>query len=414
MKKILLAALFLITSALAYSQSCPSCTINTACTANPAAPALCPATLPDGVVNEPYDQDLTFFMPAQFETSGVTVTLNQITVTGITGTPAGLSFTCSAPNCIYFPSQNPPATERGCVKICGIPTIPGNYTIIVSVVAQVSTPIGPVTQAEQFTLPIRINAPPGGNASFTFNPTSACDSACVTFSGLIQDPVKPTTWDWDFGNGQTSAVKNPAPVCFNTVGEHYVTLVTKTYNYVLSSVTFTATTNQWCGDIEEIEFFGACQGAPDIYFDYANGSDAFSTNWVGNNTTATFNNLNRTFQTPTLSITFWDDDDVSPNDNLGTAALNVTAPGTINFTTPHGFGNIVITQAVDQTYTDTDTVNIFAPPVVPDITLLSANDSICIGDSILLQSSPSDFYQWFNDSTAIMNICTASSSSLVE
>lgn len=401
MKKILLFCLLVITTNYAYSQ-CGACAINTACTITPAAPQLCPAVLPDGTVGVAYDEDATFYMPAQFETSGVTVTLNQITVTGITGIPQGLSFTCSAPNCIYFPSQNPPATERGCVKICGIPTIPGNYNVVVSVVAQVSTPLGPVTQPESFIIPLRINTPPGGNASFNYTPQGDCDSVCVDFEALIQDPTLPTTWDWDFGNGQTSTAKIPAQQCYNTAGEHYVTLVTKTYDYVLSSVTFTATTNQWCGDVEEIDFFGVCQGAPDIFFDYANGSDAFTTNWVGNNTTATFNNLNRVLQTNTFALTFWDDDDVSQNDNLGTFAANVTGAGTINFTTPHGFGSAVIVTQVKDTYTDTDTVTVFTPPAVPIVTNTTGLDSICTGDSIILVSSLATGYQWYNDTTLLV------------
>lgn len=400
MKKLLLLSMLALTVNYAYSQ-CGACAINTGCTISPAAPQLCPAALPDGTVGVAYDQDATFYMPAVFSTSGVDVTLNQITVTNITGIPQGLSFACSAPNCIYFPSQNPPATERGCVKICGVPVVPGNYNVVVSVVAQVSTPLGPVTQPESFTIPLRINPPAGGNASFTFNPPGGCDSVCVDFQALIQDPIKPTTWSWDFGNGDTSNLKLPPVECFNTPGEHYITLTTKTFNFVLNSVTFTATTNQWCGDVEEIEFFGVCQGSPDIYFDYANGSDAFSTNWVGNNTTATFNNLNRVLQTPTFSMTFWDDDDISQNDNLGTLAANVTNSGTFNFTTPHGFGSYTIVKAVDQTFTDTDTIYVYTPPVAPLVTNATALDSICTGDSIILVSSLATGYQWYNDTTLI-------------
>lgn len=400
MKKFLLLGLLALTGNYAYSQ-CGACTINTGCTISPAAPQLCPAVLPDGTVGVAYDQDATFYMPAVFNTSGVDVTLNQITVTNITGIPQGLSFTCSAPNCVYFPSQNPPATERGCVKICGVPTIPGNYNVVVSVVAQVSTPLGPVTQPESFTIPLRINPPPGGNASFSFNPPGGCDSVCVTFEALIEDPVKPTTWNWTFDNGNTSTLKNPPVQCFNTPGEHFITLETKTFDYVLSSVTFTATTNQWCGDVEEIEFFGVCQGAPDIFFDYANGSDAFTTNWVGNNTTATFSNLNRVLQTPTFALTFWDDDDVSQNDNLGTFAANVTGTGTINFTTPHGFGSAVITSQVDETYSDTDTIFVYTPPAAPVVTNVTQLDSICTGDTVMLVSSIATGFQWYNDTTLI-------------
>lgn len=107
-------------------------------------------------------------------------------------------------------------------------------------------------------------------------------------------------------------------------------------------------------------------------------------------------------QTNTFALTFWDDDDVSQNDNLGTFAGNVTGPGTINFTTPHGFGNVVIVTQVKDTYTDTDTVNVYTPPAMPVVTNATGLDSICTGDSIILVSSLATGYQWYNDTTLLV------------
>lgn len=403
MKKVLLAVIFSIISAQVYSQ-CATCTVNTACTANPAAPALCPAVLPDGTVGVPYDQDLTFYMPAQFQTQGVNVTLNQIDVTGITGTPAGLGFTCNNPNCTYYPSQNPPATERGCVKICGTPTIPGNYTITVSVVAQVSTPIGPVTQPQSFTIPITINPPPGGNAGFTFNPPSGCDSVCVTYHALIEDPTNPTTWSWDFGNGQTSTAKDPAVQCYTQPGQYIATLNTKILKYVLDAVTFNVSGSGWCGDIEEPSLFGNCTGSPDPYFIYNNGSATFSEegNYADNSAAGSWTGLNHTLESNTFALNFWDYDPTSQDDNLGTAAINVNGTGTFNFSTSQGYGTYTITTTVFQEFNNSDTIDVYASPDAPVVTFATGIDSICVGDSILLISSPSASYQWYNDSTAII------------
>jgi hypothetical protein len=100
-------------------------------------------------------------------------------------------------------------------------------------------------------------------------------------------------------------------------------------------------------------------------------------------------------------MTFWDDDDVSQSDNLGTLAANVTNSGTFNFTTPHGFGSYTIVKAVDQTYTDTDTIYVYTPPATPLVTNATALDSICTGDTIILVSSLATGYQWYNDTTLI-------------
>lgn len=404
MKKVLLAALFAIISANVYSQ-CATCTIDLSCTANPAFPTLCPTVLPDGTTGVAYDQDLTFYMPANFQYSGVNVTLNQINVTSITGQPSGLSFTCSAPNCTYYPSQNPPATERGCVKICGVPTIPGNYTIIVSVVAQASTPVGPQTLPTQFEIPLRINPPAGGNASFTFNPPSGCDSVCVTYEGLIvAADGKPTTYAWDFGNGQNSTLKNPPVQCYTQPGEYYVSLNTKTYKYVLDAVAFTVN-GGYCGDIEEPNYpIIGCTALPDPYFTYSNGSATFSTeaNAGSDQSSVSFTGLNHVLESNLFALTFYDLDPTSQDDNLGTTPISVTGAGTFNISSGNYFGTYTITAVVDQQFNDSDTITVFAPPAAPVVSFPLGLDSVCVGDSILLVSTDAVQYQWYKDSSAII------------
>lgn len=403
MKKVLLAVILSIVSAQVYSQ-CPGCVINTACTASPAFPTLCPSILPDGVVGQPYDQDLTFYMPSQFQYSGIDVTLNQINVTNITGQPTGLNFTCSAPNCTYFPSQNPPATERGCVKICGVPIIPGNYTIIVSVVAQASTPVGNQTLPTQFEIPIRINPPAGGNAGFTFNPPSGCDSVCVTYQGLISDPDQPETYNWNFGNGQTSTDQNPPVQCYTQPGDYIVTLNTKILKYVLDAVTVTVN-GGFCGDIEEPNLpIVGCTSAPDPYFVYSNGTATFSTESQAgdDNATMSWTGLNHALESNSFALTFYDYDPTSADDNLGVSIANVSNTGTFNFVNGNYFGSYTIITTIDQEFNHSDTITVFAPPPAPIVSIASGVDSVCIGDSILLVASAANMYQWYTDSTAII------------
>ena len=404
MKKFLLAFalitlnLSLITS---YAQ-CPGCIIDTQCGVgiNPVAPTLCPAVLPNAIQNQPYDQNLTFFMPRNFvdQGSGQNVTLNGITVTQIVGMPAGLAYSCDQPGCAYTVT----ADSRGCVKICGTPTVPGNYNVVVSVVANVTTPIGTINNPASFSLFLIVEPAPGGNPYFGFNPPSACGELDVTYEAYLDfSPNQVTEYDWDFDNGNTSTQQNPPVQSYTTPGDYYPSLTTTVYNYVLTDVTVTASGSGWCGDIEEVSLFGVCQGAPDLYFAFTNGTQNYTSSAGSNNLSNSWSNLGLVLENPAFSLNFWDQDGTSQNDNLGNYPTYVSAPGTFNFTTPETFGTYTIALALDTTYQTQDTITVFANPPVPPMIALP-NDSVCLGDSLLLTTSSGPYtYQWSQSETFI-------------
>jgi hypothetical protein len=192
---------------------CPGCQIDATCGVgiNPVEPTLCPPTLANGIQGQPYDEDLTFFMPRNFtdSESGASVTLNSITVTQITGIPQGLAFECNNAGCNYIVTDDP-LTQRGCVKICGTPLVPGNYNVLVSVIANVNTPLGIINQPSGFAIPLTIEPSPGGNCCFSYSPPSNCGPMDVDYDALFNfGPLQPTTWEWDFDNGNTSDLQNP-------------------------------------------------------------------------------------------------------------------------------------------------------------------------------------------------------------
>lgn len=402
MKRIALLITFVISLvALNFSGAmaqCPGCVIDQNCGVgiSPVEPTLCPEFLPDGTQGVYYDQSATFFMPREFTDSGsgADVTLNSVTVTSVTGMPQGLSYQCDQPGCAYT-ITNDPATQRGCVKICGTPNVPGNYTIVIQVVANVTTPIGTINQPTGFTMPLTINPAPGGNCCYSFSPPSACGDLDVTYEALLDfSPLQPTTYSWDFDNGNTATGANPAVQSYTTPGDYYPTLTTTVYNYVLTGVTVTASGSGWCGDVEEISFAGVCQGAPDLYFDYANNGDTYTSSEGSNNLTQTWNNLDIALSSLTFSMTFWDSDNVSQNDNLGALAFNVTNVGTFNFSNSEVFGTYTIDTVPDQIIVTTDTVSSFPVPAQPQLTFSPAS-SVCIGDSILIGGPAGPYqYQW--------------------
>ena len=88
--QLLGAATMMMVSASAFSQ-CSSCTPDYTCVAD-GFPVLCPDVLPDGTTGEEYLATATFNMPGSVVDpgSGITATLESITITSITGLPFGL------------------------------------------------------------------------------------------------------------------------------------------------------------------------------------------------------------------------------------------------------------------------------------------------------------------------------------
>lgn len=84
-------------------------------------------------IGEPYAQSVTFNVPDTFAIPGFpAIPLNQISIAtsgAITGLPAGLTYKCDPPNCVF------PKNTLGCVLIYGTPTGPtGQADLTIKVV----------------------------------------------------------------------------------------------------------------------------------------------------------------------------------------------------------------------------------------------------------------------------------------
>lgn len=406
MKKKLLASLIVFYSLASYhpllgQTGCPNCQIDTGCF-DAAGPTLCPATLPDGVQGQYYDTDVTFWMPQNFTYQSINITLQQIVITGVAGLPQGLSWQPNNANMTYVITSNP-SSQRGCVKICGTPAIPGNFTITVNVTATVQTPLGQQVQPQSFTLNLHIAPQSGGNPFFTFNPASGCDAATVTFNALLNEGApQMTTWQWDFGNGQTSSLQNPPPVQYTAPGIYPVSLTTNVYDLVFNSLVVSASGGWYSGDIEE-----ALGGQPDLYFVLTHGSATYQANYVSDSNPASFNNLGIVLSSLSISLNIWEYDPVSANDNGGTFTFQIPGPGTYNFSTtaPSGgggsTGSFTVIQQLNASYPFTDTLVIYnLPPATPIQAFPGL--TVCEGTDIQLKVPGGYLYQWFeNDTTPL-------------
>ena len=376
---------------------CPGCIPDLSCVSDPAFPTLCPSAPPDATAGEPYQADLTFWLPPSFTDPGTGFAVNflQMTVTGVQGLPLGLDFETNAPGSVYFPPQN----AYGCARVCGTPLIAGTYAIEIAVLASVEASGFNLNVPQTFSLLLNVLPGSGGNTSFTYGPTAGCGSVTASFEALIDGSPQITSYLWDLGNGSTSTAAVPPAQTYTTAGIHVISLQTTISAPVLDTLILTGVNDNWCGDVEEPDVpFVGCTGTPDPYFVLTDGGgNTYTSSTVDNSTTATWTGLGLVLDTPPYSISFYDEDAVSQNDLLGTYNLPAGSLGTTFFNVAGGTtGNVRINLQVQQSFNDTDTVTVFA---VPDLSLIEdeATGTLC--------ATPDDLvnYVWFHDGDTVPN-----------
>jgi len=406
--------LLLLISNNIFSQ-CPGCITDMNFTVTPAEPALSPDTLPNGTALQPYDQDVSFYMPATFlHSSGFTLTLDEIEIIDVLGVPYGLHWQSSGTNNKFYPSSNPPTTEHGCAKFCGTPLIPGNYIITVMVKASVTYALGSTSQNSSFNIPITILPGSTGNTNFTIANPQGCAPINSTFINHNPNPgYTPTsqttgfTYLWNFGNGNTTTLENPTSQSYFYAGNYPInyTCNIDTVGYYLTNVDITAI---GCTD-------GYLGGDPEVYIEIWDGSNTkiYTTESSTITGTCPFNfPLNIKMVNPPYTIQVWDDDSPLDDDNCVNNNEGVYDFITLNLPSLTTFGSntyigtnssLTISYTINKpviTFTSSDTIKVFPVPSQPVISF-TPNDSVCSGDTIILTSSSTNNNQWYFNDTLI-------------
>lgn len=381
---------------------CPTCTIDSACVSTDGFPTICPATLPNATVGEYYEGFLTFYMPPVINDpgSGLTVDLLQITITSVNGLPFGIEYTVNDADNIFYPTQG---ELYGCATLCGIPILPGTYDVVISVEAIVSALGSQITQYDSFIYTIVVDPGAGGTSTFSYDNAAGCGSLDVQYQATVAgQPGQYTTYTWDFGNGTSSADSLPVLVHYDAPGVYICSLTTIISNFQLNDVTLSGVSGNWGGDIDD---FFSSPGDPYFTVQDAAGNVVYTSTTLSNVNSGSWTGVNVAMTSPGYSITFWDADDVSADDDLGTININALV-GSQNFDAGNGtYGNMVIGLDEVTNITSTADIQVFESP----------QTSIVLNDNVITLSNDTlTNYFWYQNGVLITgengSALTASSS----
>ena len=359
---------------------CGPCSADPACTSSDGFPAICPESLPAAVVGVAYEATITFFLPAEVVDpgSGVTATLNSVTITSITGVPLGLSVELDDDDSVYLPANG---QTSGCAAICGVALLPGEYSMLISISAVASAFGIEQVVNDAFEYLIIVEPGEGGSATFTYSPPSGCDSLVCDFSAnLVGSSSQVNQYTWDFGNGLSSDEADVFGVAFDTVGNYHVTLHTVISDHLLTEVVLNSTAGGGWDD--------GFYSAPDPYFvlSDAGGGNVYVSGVVDESYSASWGNLNVPLTNPPYTISFYDDDFFPEDDFLGSMSFVPTGAATlaINASPSYGTASIALQAAVDVW----DTANVVVHGA-PGVELAWLN-----GDSLWCPTEGIIWYEW--------------------
>lgn len=345
---------------------------------------------PSGRAGQYYQADISFRMPKTTTpvaavdpsvTPGITI--SQINITSVSNVPPGLNWQASK-------TEFNVATETdGCVRFCGTPLQPGLYEVEVVVTAKVFV----VTQTTSFSFPILIEPAISITEGFTIENSSGCGEVSVDFKNNVPSKGRAGfSYQWNFGNGQTSLDENPSIQIYRNPGKYEVNYraIVDTAGYTLTKLSIEKVS---CTDL---------LNRPDLELEIYDPKDSLIyKSATFNNATLPLNfNLNLKIAEGNYKIRVTDDDDglEGADDECGTVNFNRLSNGKLQGVDFQATINVL--HPVD-TIRSKDTVEVFAQPVPPAITGYNGN-KLCKGDTVKLVSSYDMNLIWYKNDAQIV------------
>jgi hypothetical protein len=352
-----------------------------------------PEQFPDGMVGQPYSEVLQFVLPT--DTMGYDFTNFQILSVSL---PVGLQWQCS--NASNGCNYNPQVSVNGCGLVFGTPLLAGEYLVDVNVIADLTITSG-VPFSFQLPLTILPYTPDNSNDGFSMIGAFGCAPIAVAFENNNPGML---AYSWDFGNGNTSTLENPAPQLYMQPGE-YVVNYTAYSNldtipvYTLTTLTINSMSNYGGG-------FPSFDNADSYFVLLENDQPVYQSGIVmDTNPPVTWNVSIVLNPASVYKIQIWEADDSAGelwffgDDYIGQNTLNFNGCGGCALSGGDGGGNISYT-VTNQTIlpfpavVSVDTVYVYGYPDQPVINYDEVENLMSVDDEGYV-------YQWYLNGLAI-------------
>lgn len=361
------------------------------------------------------DVDITFVFPRDTALiiigQRVVVPFESYTITDVQGLPAGMTWACNlSPGCYYDvrPSNTKPDSV-GCVRVSGVPTIPGVYTLTVKLDVMVAT-LG--LQKAEYVASLTVSPCLFNGSCYDY----AISSPCIPVTLNLNNNLNPQNrsgfrYNWNVngpGLNAMSSDKNPLPLTLAQAGNYVVNYraTVDTIGFLLDSVVIEAVN---CSDV-------LVNVEPDLYWVLINPSNLELVN-TRSRPLNNFNNFPLNINVPRIRLDsgmyefqVWDADQFPSAPDDGCADSRDNGDASVFFTVPNlqrGKNTVTnqglrvsfyVSNPIDTVYCS-DTITVYAPPAQPQP--LALNNFVCTGDSSLIQLTPGTASQylirWFLD-----------------
>lgn len=163
----------------------------------------------------PYNETVQINVPASFDTTvppfgTVTVTIDSVNVSSITGAPANITYSCSPSSCTFN------GGSAGCITFSGTTNDPaGQYPLSVSITAYVTVPLlGQQTQSTTLdalgiTYYLTVIEAGALSATATATPPSICTGGSSMITASVTNGSGSETFSWSDGSTGNPITVNP-------------------------------------------------------------------------------------------------------------------------------------------------------------------------------------------------------------